>query len=154
VVFVREPPFSVFDKARKVIFSVPLHTIQSVTYQTKVWDRAHGFGISYSTAQSVQTATFVFPIRGSSKESQIQSAESQVAQLGSSVKLVREIRDDRLMKSTARDPSGLGDRLRNRKNPVTDIARVRFFQDRAWICKVDASRLTGQVATLGTSYTH
>ena len=47
-----------FEKAPQVIFSVPLQAIQSVTPQANMWGAIDGVGLSYSSSQGIQTATF------------------------------------------------------------------------------------------------
>ena len=75
-----------YEKAPKLIFSVPLRAIQSITYQTKMWGAAHGVGLSYVTGQGVQTATFV----GLDKKDQ-PSAESWSADLVKAVQASRNM---------------------------------------------------------------
>ena len=75
-----------FEKAPKLIFSVPLQAIQSVTYQTKMLGICHGVGISYLTGQNVQTACFV----GLDKRNK-PSAESWVADIVNAVQSKRDL---------------------------------------------------------------
>ena len=70
----------------KLVFSVPLRVIQSVTYQTKALGLGHGVGISYLTGSGILTASFV----GLDEKKDREAAQSWVSEITSAVEDARK----------------------------------------------------------------